>query len=101
VAPDMPPWLLHGVIMLASVLNSERAIQVNIQIVRIFTRMREILGSHKGLLQKLEKIANKLAEHDDQILVIFEYIKMLEQAKHQMMEQQNRKRLGFKRMDED
>ena len=91
----------HGVIMLASVLNSERAIQVNIQIVRIFTRMREILGSHKGLLQKLEKIARKLAEHDDQILVIFEYIKMLEQAKHQMMEQQNRKRLGFKRMDED
>ena len=54
----------HGVIMLASVLNSERAIQVNIQIVRIFTRMREILASHKGLLLKLEKIALKLAEHD-------------------------------------
>ena len=60
----------HGVIMLASVLNSERAIQVNIRIVRIFTRMREILASHKGLLCKLEKIAHKLAEHDDQILVI-------------------------------
>ncbi len=90
----------HGVIMLASVLNSERAIQVNIQIVRIFTRMREILASHKELLLKLEKIAHKLAEHDDQILVIFEYLKKLEQAKHQLMEQQNRKRLGFKRMDE-
>ena len=49
-----------------SFLNSERAIQVNIQIVRIFTRMREILGSHKGLLQKLEEIARKLVEHDDQ-----------------------------------
>ena len=90
----------HGVIMLASVLNSERAIQVNIQIVRIFTRMREILASHKGLLLKLEKIALKLAEHDDQFLVIFEYLKKLEQAKHQMLEQQNRKRVGFKRMDE-
>lgn len=90
----------HGVIMLASVLNSERSIQVNIQIVRIFTRMREILTSHKGLLHKLEKIAHKLAEHDDQILVIFEYLKKLEQAKHRILEQQNRKRVGFKRMDE-
>ena len=87
--------------MLSGVLHSERAIQVNIQIVRIFTRMRKILGSHKGLLQKIEKIARKLAEHDDQILVIFEYIKMLEQAKHQMMEQQNRKRVDYKRMDEN
>ncbi len=86
--------------MLASVLNSERAIQVNIQIVRIFTRMREILASHKGLLNKLDKIAHKLAEHDDQFLVIFEYLKKLEQAKHQMLEQQNRKRVGFKRIDE-
>ena len=91
----------HGVIMLASVLNSERAIQVNIQIVRVFTRMREILSSHKDLLLKLEKIAHKLAEHDDQILVIFEYLKKLEQAKHQMQEQQKRKRVGFKRLDED
>jgi phage regulator Rha-like protein len=91
----------HGVIMLASVLNSERAIQVNIQIVRIFTRMREILASHKGLLHKLEKITSKLAEHDDQFLVIFRYLKKLEQAKHQMLEQQNRKRVGFKRLAED
>ena len=80
----------HGVIMLASVLNSERAIQVNIQIVRIFTRMREILASHKGLLHKLEKIAHKLAEHDDQILVIFEYLKKLKQVKNQMLKQMYR-----------
>ena len=91
----------HGVIMLASVLNSERAIQVNIQIVRVFTRMGEILSSHKDILLKLEKIAFKLAEHDDQFLVIFEYLKKLEQAKHQMQEQQKRIRVGFKRLDED
>ena len=42
-----------GVIMLASVLNSERAMQVNIQIVKVFTKMREILASHKELLLKL------------------------------------------------
>ena len=64
--------------MLASVLNSERVIQVNIQIVRVFTRMREIMTAQKELLFKLEKIAHKLAEHDDQILVIFEYLKKLE-----------------------
>jgi len=56
----------HGVIMLASVLNSERAIQVNIQIVRIFTKMRKMLASHEELLGKLEKIASKLAKHDNQ-----------------------------------
>ena len=91
----------HGVIMLASVLNSERAIQVNIQIVRVFTRMREILTSHKELVIKFERIAKKLSEHDDQFLVIFEYLKKLEQAKHQIQEQQNRKRVSFKRLDED
>jgi hypothetical protein len=91
----------HGVIMLASVLNNERAIQVNIQIVRVFTRMREILTSQKELLLKLEKIAKKLAEHDDQFLVIFEYLKKLQQEKNQLQQQQNRKRVGFKRLDED
>jgi hypothetical protein len=62
--------------------------------------MREILASHKELLLKLEKIAHKLSEHDDHILVIFEYLKELEQAKHQQMEQQDRKRVGFKRTEE-
>ena len=91
----------HGVIMLASVLNSERAIQVNIQIVRIFTKMRKMLASHEVLLSKLEKIASQLAKHDNQFLVIFEYLEKLEQEKHQMLDQRNRKRVGYKRKDED
>lgn len=53
---------------------------MNIRIVRIFIRMREMLVSHKGVLQKIERIEQKLVEHDDQILVIFEYPKKLEQA---------------------
>ena len=83
-----PPFAFteHGVLMLASVLNSERAIQVNIQIVRIFTRMREMLASHKDILHRLEKIEHKLAEHDNQILVIFKYLKHLEQIKHKELE---------------
>lgn len=91
----------HGVIMLASILNSERAIQVNIQIVRIFTKMRKMLASHEELLSKLEKIASKLAKHNNHFLVIFEYLEKLEQEKHQMLDQRNRKRVGYKRKDED
>ena len=74
-----PPFCFteHGVIMLASVLNSDRAININVQIVRIFTKMREMLASHKEKLHKLVKIEHKLAEHDNHILVIFQYLKQL------------------------
>ncbi len=87
----------HGVISLASILNSERAIQVNVQIVRIFIKMREMLASHKEILHKLDKIEHKMAEHDNQILVFFEYLKQLEQTRQQELEQKNRKPIGYKR----
>jgi len=86
--------------MLASILNSYRAININVQIVRIFIKMREMLASHKEILHRLEKIEHKLAEHDDQILLIFEYLKQLEQTKLQELDQQNRKRIGYKRQNE-
>lgn len=54
-----------------------------------------MLASHEELLSKLEKIANKLAKHDNQFLVIFEYLEKLEQEKHQMLDQRNRKRVGI------
>jgi hypothetical protein len=86
----------HGVLMLASVLNSDRAIHVNIQVVRIFTRMREMLASHTEIIFRLAKIEDKMSEHDNQILLIFEYLKQLEVTKQQETEQKNRKRIGFK-----
>jgi len=97
-----PPYSFteHGVLMLSSVLNSERAIQVNIQIIRIFTKMREMLMSHKEILQRLEQIENKLFEHDDKIMLVFEYIKQLEQAKQEEFDQKNRKKIGYKRHDD-
>jgi hypothetical protein len=55
----------QGVTMLSCVLNSERAIAVNIQIIRIFTRMREMLLTHKDILLQLEKIERKLGQHDE------------------------------------
>jgi len=60
--------------MLSSVLNSERAISVNIQIIRIFTRMRKLLSTHKEILQKLEQLDKKDIEQDEKIMLIFEYL---------------------------
>jgi len=62
------------VAMLSSVLNSERAISVNIQIIRIFTRMRKLLSTHKEILQKLEQLDKKDIEQDEKIMLIFEYL---------------------------
>lgn len=67
----------HGVAMLSSVLNSERAIQVNILIMRAFTKLREILLTHKELAAKIEALENKYAEHDQAIQDIFRAIKQL------------------------
>ena len=86
----------HGVLMLASVLNSERVIQINIQIVRIFNRMREMLLMHKDILLELETIKQQLSEHGNQIMIVFEYLKQFEQAKQQELEQKERPLIGFK-----
>ena len=86
----------QGVSMLSSVLKSERAIRVNIQIIRIFTRMREIIMTHKDILLQLEKIERKLAGHDEDITLIFQYLKQLLSPP-----QPARRKIGFKRRDEE
>jgi vacuolar-type H+-ATPase subunit I/STV1 len=86
----------QGVVMLSSVLNSEHAIRVNIQIMRIFTKMRDLLSSQKEILQKLGQMEKKDLEQDEKIILIFEYLKQLEQAKQDDTEFNNRKRIGFK-----
>ena len=67
----------QGVAMLSSVLNSERAIQVNIRIIRLFARIRELLIPNKDILQKLMDLENKGIEHDKKIKLIFEYLQQL------------------------
>ena len=64
----------NGVAMLSTVLNSRRAIQVNIQIMRTFTRLREILSSHEELKQELVKMERK---YDAQFKVVFDAIRAL------------------------
>ncbi len=86
----------QGVAMLSSVLNSERAITVNIQIIRIFTRMRQLLSTHKEILQKLEQLEKNDLEHDEKLVLIFQYLKQLEQAKQEEKEFKNRRSIGFR-----
>ena len=93
-----PPLVFteQGVAMLSSVLNSERAIMVNIAIIRVFTKMRELVETHKEILQKLEQIESTEIEQDNKIMLIFEYLKQLEQAKQQELEQKERPLIGFR-----
>ena len=93
-----PPYVFteQGVAMLSSVLNSDRAILVNIQIMRVFTKMRALLDSHKEILRKLESIEKKDIEQDEKILLIFEYLKQLEQVKQEETLFKERKRIGYK-----
>lgn len=86
----------NGVAMLSSVLNSKRAIEVNIAIMRTFTMLRKMLLLQNDFAQEIEKIRKQLSQHDNQILMIFEYLKQFEETKQQQLEQANRKRIGFK-----
>jgi ORF6N domain len=64
----------QGVAMLSSVLRSDRAIQVNIAIMRAFVRLREIMATHKDLARKLEEMERK---YDSQFQIVFEAIRQL------------------------
>jgi phage regulator Rha-like protein len=67
----------QGVAMLSSVLRSKRAVQVNIEIMRAFVRLRQILSSHKELARKLEELERKIGAHDEQIQAVFQAIRQL------------------------
>lgn len=82
----------QGVSMLSSVLNSDTAIQVNIQIIRIFSKMREMLLTHKEILLKVEQLEKKAGKQDEKIQAIFDYLKQFIRE-----QEQPRKEIGFKR----
>jgi len=70
----------QGVAMLSSVLNSEKAIQVNIAIMRAFVKLRQVISTHKGLACKLRELEEKIEKHDTEIRHIFEAIRQLMQS---------------------
>jgi hypothetical protein len=81
------------------VLKSRRARRMSVRILEVFIKMRDMLTTQKDILYRIEKIIAKLDEHDDQILLIFEYLKQLEQSSQQQEDQANRKRIGFRKND--
>ena len=81
----------HGVLMLSSVLKSKRAVEMNIQIIRIFVRMREMVVTHKDILLKLERLERNVAGHDKKIQLIFQVLKQLLDP-----EKKERRPIGFK-----
>ncbi len=67
----------HGVLMLANVLKSEQALKMSIRIIEIFVKLREVLLTNKDILLKLEKLESKVVKYDDEIRLIFDYLKEL------------------------
>ena len=87
----------QGIAMLSSILSSDRAIIVNIRIIRIFVKMREILLNQKDIIAQLKEIAQKVESHDENIHLILEYLCKIEQTRLQQEDQANRKRIGFQK----
>jgi len=71
----------QGVAMLSSVLNSPKAIAVNIKIIRVFTKLREMLFNNKDLLLRMEKIERKLSSQNKNIELVFQYLDELSEKK--------------------
>lgn len=95
----------HGVTMLASVLNTDKAINMNIAIVRAFTAMRHFANSHKDLFELMndlrKEMQTRLGEHDTQLAAIYDALEsLLDKKEEENLEKQKwkeRERIGFKK----
>jgi hypothetical protein len=86
----------HGILMLANVLKSERAIAMSVRIIELFVKLREVLLTHKDILLKVEQMEKKLMRQDGDTKLIFKYLKELLTQKAEPM-----RRIGFRRNGED
>jgi hypothetical protein len=82
----------HGAVMLASVLNSPRAIEASIFVVRAFIKFRELLSSHRELAAKLDQLESKIAIHDSEIRALFGAMRQLIKPP-----EKSKSRIGFKK----
>jgi phage regulator Rha-like protein len=85
----------QGVAMLSSVLNSERAVQVNIAIMRVFVKLRELISTNKELAHKLGLLERKIERHDEEIKAIFSAIRQL-----MTPPEKPKRKIGFQRRDD-
>jgi hypothetical protein len=91
----------HGAIMAASVLNTPRAVEMSVFVVRAFVRLRAFLATHKELAEKLAELERKLASHDEQIVAIIDAIKrlMAPPGRHDAPALPDKRRIGFSAED--
>lgn len=82
----------QGIIMLSSVLNSRRAVEVNIRVVRVFIRLREMISTNKEILHKLEELEKRMNGKDEEIQNIFAVLQELVDP-----ERHPREPIGYKR----
>lgn len=84
----------HGVLMLSSILNSDKAIQTNIQIMRIFTKVRQMLLDTSEIRLDIVQIQKKLENHDKNIELVFNYLDELTEKEEN---QKPRTKIGYKK----
>lgn len=87
----------QGVAMLSGILNSDKAIQMNIAIMRAFVAVRRVLLSQSDIKDKLKDIKNQLGEHDVQLNQIYDAMENLLDEKHAQKKWEDRERIGFKK----
>lgn len=85
----------QGVAMLSSILNSERAIQINILIMRVFTRLKDMIAAHKELAQKIKELEGRVGRHDVHIGHIIKAINKLLKPKVEEPVVEKIKKIGF------
>jgi len=87
----------QGVAMLSSVLKSETAIKVNINIIRVFTKLRKLIASHSELVQQIEFLKENFSQHEQKIELIFDFLNRLQTEKTEEEDFQNREKIGYKK----
>jgi phage regulator Rha-like protein len=90
----------HGILMLANVIKSERAIKVSIRLIEVFVKIREFFLSRRDIEIRLEKAEGSLEKHEGVILEILKYIRQIEKEKQVQRDQNNRTKIGFKTSDD-
>ena len=83
-------WIYHFLTLKSGCLNSNRAIQVNIVIIRAFVKMRQIMSDRRKVAERIDELEKRLTAHDENFQVVFEAIRQLQET-----DEEPKRRIGF------
>lgn len=86
----------YGILHLANVLHSDIARKESIRIIEVFVRMWKMINFHQGILKKVDMLKAKYNDHDEQLLLIFEYLNQMEKERDIELDCQSRRKIGFR-----